>query len=271
MVETHIYTDGSCANNGSSNARAGYAVYFGQDDRRNEYKQVDGKQTNNTGELTGFIRAIELSMDVINAKHLVHIHTDSEYVIKCVSTYGKKLAENNWRTSKDKIPPNCELVKKAYTLYQQNKGYIKIHHVKAHTTNDDEHSVGNREADRLANLAIGVYIEDKPVKHYLNISYAQKDTAKELGARWDMNAKKWYYMDDLDDENKIALQSLREETTSSIPQAVDILHKHYVKIAFKDKNQAKNLGARWDAACKSWYYTNALKQENIDKLISLSN
>jgi DNA helicase-2/ATP-dependent DNA helicase PcrA len=31
-------------------------------------------------------------------------------------------------------------------------------------------------------------------RHYLNVSYAEKDEAKSLGARWDSDRKKWYYV-----------------------------------------------------------------------------
>lgn len=266
----HVYTDGSCINNGGANARAGYAVYFGIDDRRNEYAQVEGKQTNNTGELTGFIRAIELCEDNLKMAKGIDIHTDSEYVIKCVTGYGAKLAANNWKTSKGKVPPNKDLVEKAYTLYQTYKNYIKIHHVKAHTANEDEHSIGNREADRLANLAVGILIDDKPVKYYINISFNKKDKAKELGARWDAGAKKWYYMSDLNEYNKTQLQTL--ENAEAEPETIQKQDdRHYIRIAFKDKNNAKKLGAKWDATLKCWYYTNEVSQDNIDKLVSMSS
>ena len=42
----HVYTDGSCHNNGRTNARAGYGVYFGENDSRNISKPLKGKQTN---------------------------------------------------------------------------------------------------------------------------------------------------------------------------------------------------------------------------------
>lgn len=35
-------------------------------------------------------------------------------------------------------------------------------------------------------------------KTYLNVPYAEKDTAKALGARWDASNKKWYAPDNLD-------------------------------------------------------------------------
>ena len=31
-------------------------------------------------------------------------------------------------------------------------------------------------------------------KIYLNVPFPEKDKAKALGARWDANAKKWYYI-----------------------------------------------------------------------------
>lgn len=275
MPEIHVYTDGSCANNGYPNAKAGYAVYFGEGDSKNEYRQVFGKQSNNTGELTGFIRAIELSTDALHMNCVVHIHTDSEYVIKCISSYGDKLAANGWKTSNNKQPPNKELVQKAYTLFQEHKTQIKIHHVKAHTANTDEHSIGNREADRLANLAIGNVVDDKPQKIYLDISFANKDNAKEYGAKWDKSAKKWYYMTDDDEDNKAKLHKLEGQTLPIIAKASVSLsqdiQKHYIKIAFANKNQAKKLGARWDATVKSWYYTDDVKQGNIDELLVLAS
>ncbi|WP_428355100.1 DUF5710 domain-containing protein [Methyloprofundus sp.] len=38
----------------------------------------------------------------------------------------------------------------------------------------------------------------KTSKTYLNVSYAEKDAAKALGARWDANKKKWYVPENLD-------------------------------------------------------------------------
>ena len=35
-------------------------------------------------------------------------------------------------------------------------------------------------------------------RFYLNCPYAEKDEAKDLGARWDMKARKWFVPDDVD-------------------------------------------------------------------------
>lgn len=230
----NVYTDGACSGNGTQNAKAGYGVFFTDNDPRNDYNVVIGKQTNNTGELTGIIRAIEILEYNLKNGEKIAIYTDSEYVMKCLSGYGDKLKKNNWKTSKDTKPPNVELVQKAYNLYNTYKKLIKIHHVDAHTNNTDEHSIGNKGADRLANLAIGHTDcpynksgEMKDEKVYLNISYSDKDKAKTLGAKWDINKKKWYYTTSLDKEMKKQLDDMsrgtvpRSNTTISIHKDIE--------------------------------------------------
>lgn len=276
----NVYTDGSCQNNGSPHARAGYAVYFGENDEKNEYGVVKGKQSNNTGELTGFIRALELvSTDIDNHNNtFVNIYTDSEYVIKCISSYGDKLFANNWKTSNKKDPPNKELLQRVYSLYRQYKEHVKVHHIRAHTDKTDIHSIGNNEADRLANLAIGVTSDTRPIKHYIDIEFRFKDKAKELGARWDQKMKKWYYTDDLDDNNKMHLKHFQELylegnvdvlVSKSDKHVSENIKKIYLKIPFQSKNAAKTLGARWDPNVKSWFYFENISQDKIDKLKKL--
>ena len=280
MESTNVYIDGACVNNGFPDARAGYGVYFAEGDPRNEYNTVEGKQTNNTGELTAFIRALEILKKEIQAKHEINVYSDSEYVIKCMKSYCDKLSKNNWKTSKDKIPPNLDLLQKAYALYKSSKN-IKLYHIKAHTDATDIHSLGNKEADRLANLSLG--LSGCPChKHYININYDNKDAAKLLGAKWDSKEKKWYYTDDLSDENKHAINLLElsyiksKELVPILEESIqhdksDMSEKIYLKIPFKNKDLAKKLGARWDPALKSWYYLSSLSETNASKLRALEH
>jgi ribonuclease HI len=213
----NVYTDGSCVHNGQPNALAGYGVYFEEDDIRNESKKIIGKQSNNTGELTGVIRAIEILEENLKNNEKIAIYTDSEYVIKCLTTYGDKLKKNDWKTSTDKKPPNVELVKKAYGLYNTYKKLIKLNHVDAHTNNTDEHSLGNKGADLLANLAIG-HIScpsnetERDEKVYIDIPYSHKDIAREAGAKWDLKKKSWYYNMSLDADKRKQLDTLSKNT-----------------------------------------------------------
>lgn len=189
----NVYIDGACSNNGKENAKAGYGVYFGPDDSRNESNRIVGKQTNNVGELTALIRALQILKKEIEDVVEINIYTDSQYVIKCVRSVGPKLSIKNWKSSK---VPNLELVKIAYTLFSYCKN-VKIFHIRAHTDNTDIHSVGNNEADKLANKSIDEkqcpYAVENIERYYINVSYAKKDIAKEHGAKWDANTKKWYY------------------------------------------------------------------------------
>ena len=195
-----VYTDGACSNNGRENAMAGIGIFLGQDDPRNVSQLVEGKQSNNTAELTALIKTWPIiEKDVLDGKK-VTIVSDSIYAIRCVSSYGEKCAQNCWK----KDIPNKELVKMAYEIYKDNKN-INFMHIKAHTDNKDIHSIGNDGADRLANKAIGLDScpYTSPEKIYLNVSYHEKDKVKALGGRWDPKKKKWYIFDDNVEKNNI--------------------------------------------------------------------
>ena len=198
----NVFTDGACSNNGKQNAKAGIGVFFEENDPRNVSRRVDGKQTNNTAELTAIVVVFDiLREDIEQGKNIV-IHSDSEYSINCMTKWGVKWAQDNW--SKKTIK-NLELVKEGYELFQQFPN-VSISHVKAHTESMDPLSVGNRGADRLANESIG--LQECPYsdqKYYLNVPYEQKDVAKSLGSKWDPKRKKWYYMSSLPEEQKTKL------------------------------------------------------------------
>ena len=201
----NVFTDGACSNNGKQNAKAGIGVFFEENDPRNVSRRVDGKQTNNTAELTAIVVVFDiLREDIEQGKNIV-IHSDSEYSINSMTKWGVKWAQDNW--SKKTIK-NLELVKKGYELFQQFPN-VSISHVKAHTESMDPLSVGNRGADRLANESIG--LQECPYsdqKYYLNVPYEQKDVAKSFGSKWDPKRKKWYYMGSLPEEQKTKLMEM---------------------------------------------------------------
>ena len=150
VIELFVYTDGACIHNGKPNAKAGMGVFFGYDDSRNISKKVEGKQTNNTAELGAVYEALCMITQEIKNNLNICIVTDSEYVIKCCTTYGKKCKLDNWK----KDIPNKDLVKTLFTAFD-NYSNLSLMHIDAHTGKQDVHSLGNEEADKLANLAIG--------------------------------------------------------------------------------------------------------------------
>ena len=144
----YVYTDGACSNNGYTGAQAGIGIYFGYQDSRNVSQRIEGKQTNNTAELGAILHLYTIIEEDIRAGKHIGIVTDSIYAIRCCTTYGKKCADTGWK----KDIPNKEMVKKAYELYSGTN--VEFIHIMAHTENTDVHTLGNKEADRLATSSL---------------------------------------------------------------------------------------------------------------------
>lgn len=189
-----VFTDGACKNNGQINACAGIGIYFGPNDGRNVSRRITGKQTNNVAELTAIIEVYDIiKQDILSGKDIT-IFSDSKYAIRCCTTYGKKCSAN-WDTQDI---PNKDLVRHAYELYSQLPN-VTFTHIEAHTGKQDIYSKGNAEADKLATQCLPVtpdYMKYIPDKIYLNVSYDQKDIAKQMDCKWDHKKKKWYIYED---------------------------------------------------------------------------
>jgi len=192
-----VYTDGACINNGKPNAKASIGIYFGPDDPRNVSKKIEGKQSNNTAELGALIELYKILEPEITCGKKIAIYSDSVYAIRCVGAYGEKCKKNKWKKD-DEFIPNKELVKEGYELFK-GRNNIKMVHINSHTGLTDIHSLGNEEADRLANLALGIITSNKVFikekysdKIYLEVPFSKKDQAKKIGCRWDADKKKWY-------------------------------------------------------------------------------
>jgi ribonuclease HI len=147
----YVYTDGACIHNGKKYAKAGIGIFFGLGDKRNVSERITGKQTNNAAELEAILRVFEILEKEIRKGEEYVIMTDSEYAIKCMGSYGYKLALKHWKS--DKPIPNLEKVKAGFTLFQ-NYPNVTLQHVRAHTGKKDTHSLGNEWADKLATSSI---------------------------------------------------------------------------------------------------------------------
>jgi len=197
----YVYTDGSCSNNGKADAKAGIGIYFGENDSRNVSRLVIGKQSNNTAELGAILHLYDIIENDLLIGKKIGVVSDSEYAIRCATTYGKKCDEEGWK----KDIPNKDIVKKIFELYN-GKLNIKFLHIMAHTGKEDIHSIGNDGADKLANNAIG--LEECPYKVkntriYLVVPIIKKDVVKGLGGRWDVSKKLWYIFGDSSNKEKV--------------------------------------------------------------------
>ncbi|XP_037778059.1 ribonuclease H1-like [Penaeus monodon] len=147
-----VFTDGACESNGRVGAKAGVGVYFGRDHPLNVAEPVRGRPTNNTAEIQAATYALELAH--ASGFDKVAIHTDSQFMINCMTSWLKSWKRNNWK-KKDGEP-----VKNKEDLMDLDKAseglMVKWVHVKGHSGN-----VGNEEADRLAREGAKLYKQDQ--------------------------------------------------------------------------------------------------------------
>lgn len=144
--EKEVYTDGSSLKNGQKGAAAGWGVYFGDDSPLNCYGKIVGDQTNNIGELTAILKAID---KILKSRSLNWvIKSDSEYAIKAVTTWADNWVKNEWKTASGKEVKNKELIEGIVhaLIHAKQKGYnIRFEKVKGHSFIE-----GNEKADLLA-------------------------------------------------------------------------------------------------------------------------
>ncbi|XP_023020588.2 ribonuclease H, partial [Leptinotarsa decemlineata] len=137
-----VYTDGSCENNGKSNAKAGIGVWFGDNHPLNISKPVEGKATNNTAEIQACIQALHQLRDQGEKK--VKIITDSQFTINCITKWINNWKRNNWKTASGGAVKNKEDLQKLDEIIKSFSD-VKWHHVAGH-----QGIKGNEEADKLA-------------------------------------------------------------------------------------------------------------------------
>lgn len=148
-----VYTDGSCINNGKSNAIGGFAVYFPGGECQNIAEKYTRHPTNQRCELTAIYRAIQQSQQHIMAGGKIEIYTDSEYSMKCLTNYCRKWCTNGWVKADKKPIENRDIIEPLWGFYSRYYKNIGLTHVRAHTGATDEHSRNNEIVDGMARKA----------------------------------------------------------------------------------------------------------------------
>ena len=141
---TVIYTDGSCLGNNLKDVtkrKAGYGIYYGENDERNVSAKLKGLPTNNRAELMAIIHALQDNKD-----KGVLIKTDSTYCKDIITKWMAGWKRKNWKTSRGKPVKNVKMIKVLDNIICGMSVKPQFEWVKAHAS-----SVGNNEADRLAN------------------------------------------------------------------------------------------------------------------------
>ncbi|KAL5453609.1 hypothetical protein PMIN06_005374 [Paraphaeosphaeria minitans] len=141
-----VYTDGASKGNGQLGAYAGFGIWFGPNDPRNNHGPLPGeRQTNQRAELTAIARAI----DIVPIDREARIYTDSHYSMKCLTDWFQNWEEKGWKNSAGRPVENRDLIEPILTrIRERDMANARTHivWVKAHNGNP-----GNEAADRLAN------------------------------------------------------------------------------------------------------------------------
>ncbi|CAO3655570.1 unnamed protein product [Mucor fragilis] len=148
---TVVYTDGASSNNGKHHARAGYGVYWGDNDSRNVSARLKGeRQTNQRAEAMAVLHVLK---DTKDSDKPLEIRTDSQYVINAATVWYKNWVKRSWIATNGKEVQNRDLFEPIVNLVKNRKADVKFTYVPGHSGFE-----GNEKADQLA--VAGAQLED---------------------------------------------------------------------------------------------------------------
>ena len=149
----HVYTDGSCENNGRVGARAGCGIFWADSHPWNNGIPAS-RATNNAAEIEAITEAVKKA-HAEGIKKL-KIHTDSKFALQCVNEWMPSWKKKGWKTATGQPVKNraeLEVLDRAITeseikiSWEHVRGHIGIH--------------GNERADALARMGAESYVEQK--------------------------------------------------------------------------------------------------------------
>lgn len=139
----HIYTDGGCRGNPGVGA---WAFVIETEAGRRHQSGFASHTTNNIMELTAAIQALETVRDA-GERGAIHIHIDSQYVLKGITEWMAGWKKKGWRTASGDPVKNRELWEKLDALHTQLRPqWVWVRGHNGHP--------GNEECDRLVNEAM---------------------------------------------------------------------------------------------------------------------
>ena len=143
-----IYTDGGCEPN-PGKAGSGVAVYKDNELSELWYGLYNSYGTNNSAELNALHQALLLAEENLAAGKSVHIRSDSQYSINCITNWAYGWKTKGWKRKTAGDIKNLEIIQASHALYDELKEKLVISHVAAHIGIE-----GNELADRMSIYAI---------------------------------------------------------------------------------------------------------------------
>lgn len=142
-----IYTDGAARGNPGP---GGWGALVANDKRVVEIGGEEAHTTNNRMELTACIRAIELASENFQPDSPVTIYTDSEYVMKGITTWILGWQKNGWKTAGKKAVLNKDLWQNLLLVTEEKEiewKYVAGH--AGHEANERSDEIATAFADGL--------------------------------------------------------------------------------------------------------------------------
>lgn len=158
-MELNVYCDGATQNNGKENAKGGIGIMWSNYEHLNVSEPLDISEvhTNQKAELIALTRTLQIinsNQKEFSEIKCFNIYSDSMYSINCITKWIPNWIKNGWKKS-DKTPvQNVPYLKLLLENYNLCKDRIKLFHIASHTNLNDQHSLGNKHADKLATLSI---------------------------------------------------------------------------------------------------------------------
>jgi len=167
-----LYSDGGSFNNGNKNPDlptfGSYASFITMDGELiHEEPIVGGEEewTNNIGELTGAIKALDTLFEYFDIEKGTEITliTDSQYVTKGISEYMHGWKKNKWKNNQKKVVANLELWKylDSHYLGRDDEFNLRVQWTRGHTDGSDIHSKFNQMCDDGCGEVINEWLESK--------------------------------------------------------------------------------------------------------------
>lgn len=95
---------------------------------------------------------------------------------------------------------------------------------------------------------------DTKEKIYIQVPFAEKDEAKQLGAKWDRKSQSWYVPASIQDKAPFAKwMEAKADGMPETKEATNLNTRQYLAVPFRDRAIAKKAGALWDKEAKAWY------------------
>ena len=141
MKRVELYTDGACQGNPGP---GGYAAILDEDGSRREIAGAEPRTTNNRMELMAVIKGLE----ELDEPSQVRIVTDSQYVVKGMTSWIHGWQRKGWRNTSGQPVKNRDLWERLVAVASRHR--VQWEWVRGHAGHPE-----NERADYLAREAIG--------------------------------------------------------------------------------------------------------------------